>query len=71
VTETFNGETVWDGAVQVFDLIGHPTAKRAYPWTHAVEGSDNRRFVVLLYIGPVDSPQKAVRASVAADFRWT
>jgi hypothetical protein len=28
VTETFQGKTVWDGVVEVFDLKGHPTAHR-------------------------------------------
>ena len=69
VTETFKGETVWDGAVQIFDLIDHPTAQRAYAWSHAVEGSENRRFVVVLHIGPVDSPLKAVRASIVEGYR--
>lgn len=69
VTETFKGETVWDGAVQVFDLIDHPTARRAYAWSHAVEGSENRRFIVVLHAGPVDSPQNAVRAAVVGQFR--
>ncbi len=26
VKETFKGQTVWEGIVEVFDLIGHPTA---------------------------------------------
>ncbi|MEO8845915.1 MAG: hypothetical protein ABI591_09040 [Kofleriaceae bacterium] len=30
VIETHNGATVWDGEVQVYFLIGHPTATRAY-----------------------------------------
>ena len=34
VTETFEGQTIWDGVVQVFDLIDHPTATRAYAWSH-------------------------------------
>jgi hypothetical protein len=29
VHETFKSETVWDGIVHIFDLSGHPTAKRA------------------------------------------
>lgn len=69
VTETFNGEIVWDGAVQVFDLIDHLPATLAYAWSHAVEGSENRRFVVVLHVGPVDSPQKAVQAAVVGQFR--
>jgi predicted nucleotidyltransferase len=27
VEEVFEGQTVWEGVVQVFDLIDHPTAK--------------------------------------------
>lgn len=64
VTETFQGQTVWDGTVQVFDLIGHPTATRCYAWSHAVEGSENRRFVAVLHQGPVDSPENAIRVAI-------
>ena len=67
VTETFNGETIWEGVVQVFDLVNHPTAERAYAWSHVFEQSGNRRFVVVLHEEPVDSPQTAVRAAVAAE----
>ena len=28
VTETFEGETVWEGEVLVFDLQAHPSAAR-------------------------------------------
>ena len=42
VKEVFEGETVWEGVVQVFDLINHPTAKRCYAWSHEVEGSKKR-----------------------------
>lgn len=65
VTETFNGETVWDGEVQAFDLIGHPKATRAYSWSYATEGT-KRRFVAVLQIGPVVDAVTAVRASIAA-----
>ena len=64
VTETFQGQVVWDGTVEVFDLIGHPTTSRCYAWSHAVEGSDNRRFVAVLHQPPVDSPRAAVRAAI-------
>jgi hypothetical protein len=68
VKETFQGATVWDGAVQVFDLVGHATAKRAYAWSHATEGT-KRRFVAVLQAGPVTSPETAVRASIVAEER--
>ena len=65
VHETFQGRTVWEGEVQVFDLTGHPAASRCYAWSHATEG-ERRRFVVVLHAPPVDSPEKAVRAAIAA-----
>jgi hypothetical protein len=37
VRETFQGQTVWEGVVHVFDLAGHPTATRAYAWSSPIE----------------------------------
>ena len=52
----------------MFDLMGHPKAKRAYGWSHR-EGAndDGERFVAVLEIPPVISPITAVRASIMAD----
>ena len=69
VTEAFEGQVVWKGVVDVFDLIDHPTATRCYAWSHAVEGSENRRFVAVLHQGPVDSPETAVRAAIVQEQR--
>lgn len=63
VRETFNGRTVWMGEVQVFKLRD---AGIVYAWSHATEGT-KRRFYAVLHEGPVDSPVKAVRASIVAD----
>ena len=68
IKETFQGQTVWEGAVQVFELIDHPTAARCYAWSHATEG-EKRRFVAVLHWGPVDSPEKAVRAAIVQERR--
>jgi hypothetical protein len=65
VTERFNGELVWEGEVQVFELVGHPKAKRAYAWSHETDGG-KRRFVAVLGLGPVVDAVTAVRASIAA-----
>lgn len=67
VKETFQEQTVWEGTVEVFDLRGHPTATRCYAWSHAVEGSEKRRFVAVLHQGVVDSPQAAVRAAIVQE----
>jgi len=64
IEEVFDGETVWEGVVQVFDLIDHPRAKRCYAWSHELEGSRKRKFFAVLHEGPIDSPGKAVRAMV-------
>jgi len=37
VHEVINGQTVLDGRVEVFDLIGHPKAKRVYTWSQEVK----------------------------------
>ena len=68
VHEVFRGQTVWKGEVEVFDLQGHPKAKRAYGWSHP-EGQDDKgeRFVTVLEIPPVISPETAVRVSIVKD----
>jgi hypothetical protein len=70
ITEQFNGVTVWDGDVQVFDLMDCPEADRAYAWSYPTEG-ERRRFVVVLHKPPVDSPHKAVQAAIASEYRGT
>jgi hypothetical protein len=70
VHEIFRGETVWQGDVEVFDLIGHPKAKRAYAWSHLDGAKDEKtRFVAVLEIPPVDSAQKAVQVNIVKDVR--
>ncbi len=43
VKEVFEGETAWEGTVEVFELVGHPKANRAYVWTYRQGDQDNRR----------------------------
>jgi hypothetical protein len=69
VKETFEGQTVWEGVVHVFDLAGHPKATRAYAWSSPIEGSTKRRFFAVLHLGPVKSPQDAVRVAIVAEHR--
>jgi hypothetical protein len=38
-------------------------------WSSLIEGSTKRRHYAVLHIPPVDSPEKAVRASIVADQR--
>ena len=70
VTETFNGQTVWDGTVEVFRLHDHPEAEHVYAWSHDTDDPENpKRHVTVLHIGPVTSPQNAVRAAIVQEFR--
>jgi hypothetical protein len=41
ILETFQGQTVWNGAVEVFELVGHPKAKLCYAWGHAAKDTGN------------------------------
>lgn len=68
VKEVFRGQTVWEGEVEVFDLSGHPKARRAYAWSRREgQNDEGERFVVVLEIPPVVSPLTAVRASIMFD----
>ena len=70
VRETFDGKTVWEGTVSIFDLSGHPTATRAYAWSSPIEGSTKRRrFFAVLHTARINSPVEAVRAAIVAEHR--
>ena len=65
--ETFRGKVVWDGQVEVFDLEGHPKAKRCYAWSHQEGDKETeRRYVAVLGLPPVNSPLDAVRAAIVS-----
>jgi hypothetical protein len=68
VDERFNGEVVWQGAVKVFALTGHPSgATRAYAWSYRTGEGSRRKFKAVLGAPPVDGPVMAVRASILAE----
>lgn len=70
VTETHNGETLWDGVVEVFDLIGHPKANRIYAWSHDTDDPQcPRQHITVLHIPPVISPQTAVKAVIVREYK--
>ena len=70
VKETFQGRTVWEGIVEVFELSGHPEASRAYAWSHDTNDPANPvRHVTVLHLHPIKSARDAVRAAIAQEFR--
>src|SRR5262245_51967401 len=68
VKETFHGQTVWEGEVEVFNLRGHPKAARCFAWTYEKDDG-GRRSIAVLDLPPVDSPDAAVRAAIVSDAR--
>ena len=69
VKERFKGRTVWDGCVEVFELIGHPTASKLYAWSHATDDPDKpKRHVTILHSDLITSPLLAVRAAIVQEF---
>ncbi len=70
VKETFQGKTVWEGIVEVFELHGHPQARKVYAWAHDTDDPQKpKRHVTVLHINPVTSPVLAVRAAIVQEFR--
>jgi hypothetical protein len=70
VKEMFQGKTVWEGVVEVFELVGHPAATRLYAWSHATDDPKiPRRHVTVLHSDPITSPLLAVRAAIIQEFR--
>jgi len=70
VKEEYQGKTVWDGMVEVFDLDGHPDTHRVYAWAHDTDDPNNpRRHVTVLHIHPIKSARDAVRAAIVQEFK--
>jgi len=45
VKEVFEGQTAWEGNVEVFDLVGHAKAKRAYAWSYRATAIKTRQWL--------------------------
>ena len=69
IKETFQGKTIWDGIVEVFDLKNHANASRAYAWAYKTENPKKPRHVIVLHMGPVTSPLAAVQAAIVEEAR--
>ena len=69
VVEKFGEKTAWSGMVSVFTLTGHPQAVKCYAWCSPIVGSTKRRYYAVLHVPPIDSPEKAVRASIVHDHK--
>ena len=61
VKETFQGRTVWDGIVEVFELRGHPKTEKVYAWSHDTDDPKKpKRHVAILHLHPVTDRKSVV-----------
>jgi hypothetical protein len=69
VKEVYEGKTVWEGVVHVFDLEGYPKATRAYAFVVSSGRQQPAPFFAVLHLGGIRSPLDAVRAAIVAQRR--
>ena len=67
VDDLFQGEVAWDAVVAIFELEGHPKAKRCYAWSYIEDGEP--QYTTMLEIPPVNSPESAVEVAIASKNR--
>ena len=68
VRETFEGKTVWEGVMHVFDLAascGDPQVRLVI----GDQGSTKRRFFAVLHTARINSPVEAVGAAIVAEHK--
>lgn len=63
---TEDGELVWSGFVEVFDLDGHDEARTCYAWRH-VENDGEVKIFTILGNQLIDSAKKAIQAGIFVD----
>jgi hypothetical protein len=69
VKEVYEGKTIWEGVVEVFELEGHPSAPKAYAWMHNTgDPRSPGRHVTVLHTPPIASPEMAVRAALLQEY---
>jgi hypothetical protein len=67
VVETFRGQVMWDGIVEVYAVPTPPPA-RVYGWTE--DGpSGEPQYIAILGVPPINSPLDAVRAWLVSQIR--
>lgn len=70
VTEKYQGKTIWEGVVEVFNLKEHSTAFRVYAWAHDTDDPEHpRRHVTVLHQHPIKCAHDAVRIAIAQELR--
>ena len=65
VHETFQGQIVWDGDVQIFKVLDHPKTRVCYAWSY--QDDSGEKIATILAMPPVTSALDAVRLHIVAE----
>jgi hypothetical protein len=65
VLERFQGQTAWQGTVEVFEIAGHPKATFCYAWGFE-DDSGQMKAVTVLAQPPINTELDAVKAYIAS-----
>jgi hypothetical protein len=66
VHETFEGETIWDGEVEVFEVPEFPNADKVFAW--AFDDDSGEQQVTVAQIPPATTPENAVKAYIVSQY---
>ena len=62
VREVIVDRVVWEGDVEVFEVIGHPRAQRCFAWVpHQASNGEALRFFAVLETSVVRTPLDAIK----------
>ena len=58
-------KVVWQGKIEVYQLVGHPQAQKAFGW--GIPGAQKKmEYITVVGIPPLDNPVSAVKAFLAS-----
>lgn len=66
VLETFNGETIWDGEVEVFEVPEFSDADQVFAWDF--DDDSGQQQVTVAQIPPATTPENAVKAYIVSQY---
>jgi len=67
VIEIFDGDLIWEGVVETFEVTCNPNVKRCYGFTYRED--DSLGYATIAETDQVNSPKLAVKAFVASRLR--
>ena len=65
VREMIDGKIVWNGKVEIFDLVNHPKATKAFAWAFKDEKGEIQ-YMAVLNVPPIENPRDAIQAAIAS-----